>query len=948
MSFFRLVLFVIVSPLLIAAHAQAATTPPAAPQFAHEHSDLAADPAVRFGKLENGLHYAVLANAEPRTRASLRLVVLAGSFHETEGQRGLAHFLEHMAFNGSTHYAPGTLVEYFQRMGMSFGGDTNAYTSFDHTTYMLELPDTHAHTLEEGFKVFSDYAGGLLLSPQEIDRERGIILAEKRTRDSVEYRQMLAEFDFVLGDTLLPKRVPIGLESVIAEASRETFVDFYDAWYRPERMAVIAVGDFDAAAVEQQIIAAFAKLTPRGPARPSPALGAIARFEGVRARHHHEPEAGATTVAIQTAMPLAPEPDTAAKRLRALPRELAVAMLQRRLDILAKRDGAPFSRAHVAVNDAFQFFRNAVVELTGQPAHWSAALTVAEQELRRALEHGFQSAELQEARANLLNELTQAARTAATRRSDALAAALVSALVDGDVFTTPTADLALYQPALEKISVNDCVAALREAFATKGRFVSVMGNAPLKSDTLIAETYQAARASAVAPPEKIAETAFAYTDFGIPGKITAQKHVADLDLELVTFANDVRLNLKKTDFEAGQIRVSVRIGGGRLTEPREQPGLGAFAETALVTGGLGRHSVDDLQRVLAGKTLSAGFRVAPDAFTFSTTTNRDDLLLQLQLLAAYVTDPGWRPEAQRTTQKTFDQLYTRLAHRPDGPLQTEVPRRLANGDPRFGLPPRETLLARTLAEARAWLAPQFAAGPIEIALVGDLDPAAARDAVAQTFGALPPRAPKPAYEAERRAAFPEKTTTWSFTVPTEIPKGFVALYWPTTDARDITLVRRLSVLAEILGDRLRVKIREELGDAYSPEAASAPSEAYRDYGFMSALVAVDPAKADAVIAAALALADDLAAHGVTEDELVRAKKPILTGIREAARSNAYWLQSVLGSAQEMPQRLDWRRSIERDFAAISKPELDEIAKRFLPSIRAFRVQSLPATNPPAN
>jgi zinc protease len=174
--------------------------------FAHVGSDLSPDPAIRFGTLPNGVRYALLHNNEPKNRASLRLHIGAGSFNETEAQRGVAHFLEHMAFNGSEHYPAGTLVEFFQRMGMSFGGDTNAFTSFDQTVYMLELPKTDAPTLAEGLRVFADYAGGLLLNSTEIDKERGIILSEKRTRDSVGFRTLVAQFEYVLADTLKSTR----------------------------------------------------------------------------------------------------------------------------------------------------------------------------------------------------------------------------------------------------------------------------------------------------------------------------------------------------------------------------------------------------------------------------------------------------------------------------------------------------------------------------------------------------------------------------------------------------------------------------------------------------------------------------------------------------------------------------------------------------------------------
>src|SRR5208282_2418799 len=161
----------------------------AAIPFPQAASDLRPDPAISFGTLPNGVRYVVMPNHEPRNRASLRLLVLSGSLEEREDQRGLAHFLEHMAFNGSTHHPPGTLVEYFQRLGMSFGGDTNAYTSFDRTVYKIELPDIRPATVAEGLGVFSDMAGGLLLRPDMIVKERPIILSEKRTRDSAEYRQ---------------------------------------------------------------------------------------------------------------------------------------------------------------------------------------------------------------------------------------------------------------------------------------------------------------------------------------------------------------------------------------------------------------------------------------------------------------------------------------------------------------------------------------------------------------------------------------------------------------------------------------------------------------------------------------------------------------------------------------------------------------------------------------
>lgn len=917
---------------------------PAAPSFPQEGSDLPADPAAHFGVLPNGVRYVVYPNKEPRGRASLRLVVFAGSLQENENQRGVAHFLEHMAFNGSNHYAPGTLVEFFQRMGMNFGGDTNAFTSFDRTQYMLELPRTDAATLTEGFQVLADYAGGLLLRADEIDKERGIILSEKRARDNVGFRTFVAQFEFVLGDTLFPKRIPIGLEEVITHAPRERFVEFWNAWYRPERLAVIAVGDFDPAEVGRLIAGAFSPLAARAPALPDPALGKLPAFEGVRTYFLAEPESPATTVSLSIITPDPNRPDSVAKRIGDLPRSLATGMLNRRLSELAKQEGAPFSGARVSVDDQFHFMREASVDVTCQPGQWAAALAVGEQELRRALEHGFQPGELKEIVANFANGLDQAVKTAATRRSPALADTLANSLVDREVFTHPAANRDLFRPALERVTVAECLAALREAFGAPGRFVMVTGNATIPGDAgaAIAAAYEKSRATAVAAPAARAEAVWAYADWGPAGRVVKREQVADLGIELVGFANGVKLNLKKTDFEAGRIRVGVRVGDGAITEPADQRGLEALAGGTFGAGGLGKHSVDDLRRILAGRNVGVQFQLGNDAFQFTGNTTPDDLPLQFQLIAAELMDAGWRPEALRQAHKGLEQMYLGFAHTANGPMATEVANLLAGGDPRFGLPAKEVMFARTLEEAKAWLTPQLARGALEVSVVGDLDVEATIDAVAKTLGALPAREPRPALDALKKVSFPAEPFTRNYTIVSEIPKGNVVVYWPTTDGLEVKRARRLTMLANVLNDRLRVKIREEIAGTYSPSAGSNASDVFPGYGFIQAGCVVEPAMAARISDLVVAIGDDLAENGVTEDELNRARQPVLTAARESLRTNNYWGGNVLARAQEKPEVLDWARTRLPDLEAITAAELSELAKAYLGAGRASRVTILPA------
>ncbi|HEY4301064.1 MAG TPA: insulinase family protein [Candidatus Didemnitutus sp.] len=916
----------------------------AASDFAFQDSDLKVDPTVRWGRLDNGIHYALMPNHEPKGRASLRFAVAAGSLNETEDQRGLAHFLEHMAFNGSTHFAPGTLIEYFQRLGMSFGGDTNAFTSFDRTVYQLELPDTQPATFSKALTLFADYAGGLLLEQTSIDKERGIILSEKRDRDSIGFRQFVGEFEYLLPETRFPQRIPIGLTPVIESAQRDRFVDFYNAWYRPDLITVVVVGDFDPAVVEPMLKKMLAPVTARAAERPAPNRGRVDDHPGLDARLQTETEAPDVRVAIETASPYTYEKDNAENRLKYLPRSLALSMLNRRLDILQKKEGAPFLGGAVGATEQFDFFRNASVELSCKPDQWQAALGVGEQELRRALQFGFRPAELAEAVAQQRNALEQAVRTASTRRSEHLADEIVDTIVDKNVFTEPATELALFTPVLDRVTVDDCVKALRETWDARiGRHIFVTGN--LKLDDAphrIAETYIASQAVAVQPPAALGDSKFAYTNFGPAGQIASSQTVADVGATLLVFQNGVRANLKRTDYEAGRIHVSVRIGAGRLEVPLDKPGLGFLTHLLVTPGGLGKLSADDLTRVLAGHTVGGGFGMANDAFTWSAVTNQSDLLLQLQLLCAYLTDPGFRPEGMRQIEKNIPPFYAQLAHTVEGPLQVQGPRLLAGGDNRFGLPLQPELEARTQAEAEALIRPVFAHGPIEIALVGDVDPAAATTALAGTFGALPEREPKPAYQAERQVSFPAAPLTRSFTVPTEIPKAVVQLWWPATDAHDVHVARRFNLLASVFEDRLRIRLREQLGGAYSPEVASSLSDTFTGYGFVIAEASVAPDRARAMADAIRQVAADLQKKGVTDEELVRAKEPLLTSIRESQRTNQYWIGSVLADAQEHPDRLEWSRTRLTDTAGVTAAELSRLAADYLDPARASEFISSPA------
>jgi zinc protease len=652
---------------------------------------------------------------------------------------------------------------------------------------------------------------------------------------------------------------------------------------------------------------------------------------------------------IATSVPYAHEIDNSANRIKYLPRDLATDMLNHRLEILAKKENAPFIRASSNVEDSFDLVRSAEIAVTCKPEQWTAAMAVADQELRRALAFGFRPDELKEAVADFRNNVEQAVKSASTRRSDALAGDLAESLVDRNVFTSPADDLALYGPALDKVTASQCVEALKSAWSSPGRYVFVAGNVKLvgNADGIVSNAYSRSENTDVRPTDAQAVVAWGYADFGPAGAVATKSHIDDLDITQVTFANGVRLNLKKTDFEADTIHVSGRLGTGQLTEPPSQPGLSTFSKLTFSAGGLGKHSVDDLERILAGRTVGVGFNSTQDAFVLGGQTNKEDIALEMQLLTASIEDPGYRPESMRVASKRIAEAYVSFEHTLSGPLALHVQSLVANGDPRFGLPSRDEMASRNLAELKAWLAPQLASGALEVSLVGDFDVDAAIAVAARTIGTLPARSPRPPMDDRRKVSFPQKPFRESYGIDSQIPKALAGVYYPTADGMDIHRQRRLNILAEILSDRLRVKIREQMGSTYAPSVGSNASDIFPGYGYIAADVELDPAKTKQIQDVVVAVAADLQANGASQDELDRAKNPALTSIRESERTNKYWL-TVLGRCQERPEVLDWARIRRADFTAISTADIDELAKAYLSPDRASRLIIEPFAAPAAS
>lgn len=914
-------------------------------QWPHEKSDIAADPSAVFGRLENGMRYMILPNAEPPNRLSLRLHIAAGSLMEEDDQRGLAHFLEHMVFNGTnSHKDANTLIREMQKRGIAFGAHVNAYTSFDETVYMLDLPDLKPDTMKLTFGVLRDFADGALLSDEEIDAERGVILAEKASRDSVEYRMMLKQFQTMLPGSLIGERFPIGEEEVIKNAPRERFVDFYRKYYTPDRMTFVAVGNIDAAELELTIKETFATLA--NPEKPGadPDMGEVAMPEGVEAHIFSDRELTSTDVSLNLVRPYQRKPDTKETRAAKFPIEIAHAIMGRRFERITKQENSPVSAGSTSKFSLFNELEMGSVSLTAADDRWQEVVPVLEQELRRAKEHGFIEAELSEAKANLLNAYREAVKRKDTRKSDALATAIVRSVNDATVFSTPEADLSLAEEILNEITVAEVHSDFVKFWEAPGyHLVLSTKEAPEDAEETLAKLYEESSETAVEPPAARAMIPFGYTDFGTPGTVAETAEIKDLGITQIKLTNNVRINLKKTDFEKNRIRLLARIGSGQLTQPEGTPMLDKFANAIFDGGGLGKHTNDELSEILAGRNASVNLGIGEDAFTLSGSTTPEDQLLQLQIMVASLTDPGYRPEALWQFQKAIPMLFQSLKHTTNGPMM-EMNAWLHGGDFRFAVPTQEQVSNYTIDQVKEWLTPELEKGYLELTIVGDFDQEALLKDLLATFGTLAERDPAPPAETplSRSVSFPIPPSEKTFTYESKIPQAAATAVWKTDGMRgNIPEARRLNVLSEIYGDRIREEIREKLGASYSPNAGAGGSDALEGMGYLIGQSIGKPDDIPLLLNTMATIATDLSENGATQDEFDRALAPTLSNLEKTLRDNSYWLSTVLSQSQSDPEKLELARNRDKDYRSITLDEINALAKKYYSPENLHKISILP-------
>jgi zinc protease len=905
-------------------------------------ADVPADPNVRFGILPNGMRYAIQRNATPPGQASFRLRFDAGSLMETDAQQGLAHYLEHMTFKGSAHVGENEMIKILERLGLSFGADTNASTQFTQTIYQFDLPFSDQASLDRALMLFREGADKLLLDPGAIDRERGVILSEERSRDNPSLHVYKAGLSFFLKDQLAARRLPIGQVSVIKGAGRDLLLDYYQKYYRPERAVLIAVGDFDPAQMEAKIKADFSDWKGSGAAGAEPALGTPEQ-RGTETKLVVEPGAPAT-VQIEWVRPHDATPDSRDKRMRKQIEQLGLAVLNRRLGRLARSDSPPFISAQGAKGDYLNSADVTELYLTVQPGKWKPALDAADAEERRAVQYGVTQAELDREIAEWRATLQTAAAQAPTRKTPQLANDIVSTLDDDDVVTSPAEDLALFEQEVKGLKAETVNATLKQMFSGSGPLVFMSSPEPVDGgDAALSQAFKLAEAAPVKPPEVELAKAWPYAHFGERGKVVEQKPLADLGVTLIRFANGVHLTVKPTKFKDNEVLVRVRIGHGYLDLPKDRSTPAWAARFAFAEGGLKDLTTEQIEQILASKVYGAEFQAGEDAFVLQGSTRPSDLPTQMQVLAAYLSAPAYRPEPFQRMRAYMATLENQLSATPGGVQQRDLGKIMHGGDVRFAFPTPEDVASSTPDQFKSVLQAALAKGPIDVIIVGDTTVERATALTAETFGALPPRGDDQVPAAARDMSFPHggaEPVTLRHKGRADQSLAYAA--WPTDDFfTSPQRARTLRVLAEIMEDRLLADLRMGAGVTYSPQASATASLVFPRYGYLAAEVEVPPSKIGDFYADLTKISADLKAKDVTDDELARAKKPLVDDLLKARASNEYWLEQLSGAYGE-PRRFDAMRGVVQSLESVDAAQIKDAAQRYLKDDAEFRLQITPA------
>jgi zinc protease len=867
------------------------------------------DEAIVRGELENGMKYYILANERPADKAELRLIVNAGSVLEDEDQRGLAHFLEHMAFNGTELYPRNELIAFLQEIGMEFGPDINAYTSFDETVYMLSVPTDREGLLDQGLEVLEQWAFHMTIDEEEVVKERGVVLEEWRLGRGANQRILDKILPELFEGSRYAVRLPIGLEEIIVSADVPRLRRFYEDWYRPDLMAVVAVGDFDPADIEARIIDRFSPYTNPEPVRDRP-LYEVPRREEPGYEFVTDPEATVTAVEILNSyQPIAVESREDYRDV--LVEILFYQMINQRLGEITQRADPPFLTASAYQLNYTRWTAHSGITALVRPDGIRQGLEAIADEYARIAQHGFLQSELDRSRTNLLSAFESFWKDADNREHSDFLGQIQDHYLKGAPVPDIDWEWELVREVLPGIRLEDFGRLVDTRLVDPDRLIIISGPEEAAGYAIEGAEAQEILASSLGNQQELWEDEVREDELVkvLPsaGEIVGESFDEAAGIYEWTLSNGAKVYIKPTDFKSDEVLFSAFSPGGLSLVSDEDYLSASLASTIVQVSGIGDFSAVDLDKALTGINVSLTPYIGEyeEGLDGGSTPGDFETLLQLNYL--YFTEPRQDDVAWNSYAGRLEDYLRNQELDPRFRYQNRINEVLFNGHPRALNITSDDIPRVDMPRSLEIYADRFAdGGDFSFVITGAVNPDEIRPLVELWIGGLPGLGRDEEPRNNGIGYFPED-------VRSELRAGLdtasiVTQVWHGATEWNYDNLYDMAALSAVLDILLVERVREEAGGTYSIYSAfsidSVPEEDYRILVQFSA----EPERVDELIEIVNSIIDEIAREGVDPSYTARVSESQRLNFRENLERNPWWNAQIQFLIKE---GLDWRFATDK-------------------------------------
>jgi zinc protease len=889
------------------------------------------DPSVKTGTLANGLKYYIKKNGKPEKRCELRLALNAGSMLEKDDQQGLAHFVEHMCFNGTKNFKKSALVDFLESAGVKFGAHLNAYTSFDETVYMLQLPTDKEDIFTKGFQVLEDWAHNVTFDADEIEKERGVVISERRGRLGAGERMRQQWWPTAFEGSRYANRLPIGTIQVLEGFKHESLKDFYNTWYRPELMAVCAVGDFDVDKVEALIKEKFSRIEQKPNAAKHENFE-VPDHKGLRVAIASDNEATQTTIQLNYKHPLSIG-TTLGDMRKGLIGEIFNNILGTRFDELISKGGTPFSFAYsgysnyVRTKNGFQSF--GMVKETGILEGLRMLLT----ENERAKKHGFNQGEMDRSKKEMMTYMEKSFKERDKTESGNIVQGMVSSFLESEPMPDVAFQLEFYKKYLDGITLEEVNVLGKKWILEDGNNATCVIQAPRKSElTLpteddVKKVFEDIKSAKIEPLVEEAVATQLMTNMPKAGSILSEKKNAELGITELVLSNGAKVVYKPTTFKNDEVLMSAYSPGGYTLYPVADNDNGSFASFGIAQSGLGELDAVQLQRYMTGKIARISPYISELFEGFNGSYSPKDEETAMQMLHLYFTAP-------RKDEKMFKNVLTQqrvfvenMSKSPEAAFRDSVMIAMYKNHPRRQPFKAERLDKVNIDRAYEIYKDRFAdAGDFTFFFTGNVEEKKFRTMVETYIASLPTKGRK---ETWKDPAVEPLTTSVAKNIQRGIePKSTVQM----TYIGDFKFDRRsnfeMAALVKLLSTKLREKIREEKGGTYGvqvmPSLSKFPKERYQ----LTISFGCAPEKVVELMDAALKEVEDIVNNGSDEKNMTKIKETFLRERETDMKENRFWSGYIAASYQNGLDVMDMNK-YNAWVNALTGKDLKKFAKKYI-------------------